>query len=151
MDARDEHWMREALRCARRAYELGEVPVGAVLVRDDALLGEGWNCPISTHDPTAHAEVMAMRHAANASANYRLPDTTLYVTIEPCTMCAGAMVHARVKRVVFGALEPKAGVMSSQARLLESPWFNHAVQVEGGVLEADCRALMQDFFRQRRS
>lgn len=148
--ARDEHWMREALRCAVHARELGEVPVGAVVVRDDVLLAEGWNCPISACDPTAHAEVMALRSAARALGNYRLPGVTLYVTIEPCTMCVGAIVHARTGRLVFGAAEPRAGVIASQARLLESPWFNHRVPVTAGILADECRQLMQDFFRERR-
>lgn len=146
----DTDWMYEALRCAERARAAGEVPVGAVLVRGDDCLGEGWNCPIGSHDPTAHAEVMALRDAASRLGNYRLPGSTLYVTIEPCTLCVGALVHARVERLVFGATEPKAGVVISQARLLESPWFNHRIAVTGGVLEVECRALMQDFFRQRR-
>lgn len=142
--------MREALRCARQARDAGEVPVGAVLVCDDAIIGEGWNRPISSHDPTAHAEVIALRDAAQRCQNYRLPDATLYVTIEPCTMCVGALVHARVRRVVFGATEPKAGVVASRAAMFESGWFNHRVQVQGGVLAAECRELMQDFFQARR-
>ena len=150
MSARDEHWMREALRCARQARDAGEVPVGAVLVRDDALIGEGYNCPIVSQDPTAHAEVVALRDAARRSSNYRLANSTLYVTIEPCTLCVGALVHARVDRVVFGATEPKAGVAVSQATLFEAPWFNHRITVHGGVLADECRALMQDFFQQRR-
>ncbi len=142
--------MREALRCAQRAQVLGEVPVGAVAVLDGALVGEGWNCPISQCDPTAHAEVMALRAAARQLGNYRLPGVTLYVTIEPCTLCVGAMVHARVARLVYGAPEPKAGVVASRTQLLSADWFNHRVAVTGGVLADDCRALMQDFFRSRR-
>ena len=150
MNARDEHWMREALRCAKQARDAGEVPVGAVLVCNDEMIGQGWNCPISRHDPTAHAEVMALRDAAQRSQNYRLPNATLYVTIEPCTMCVGALVHARVARLVYGSNEPKAGVVASQTHLLESAWFNHRVQVQGGVLAEECRSLMQDFFQARR-
>jgi tRNA(Arg) A34 adenosine deaminase TadA len=142
--------MREALRCAHQARDAGEVPVGAVIVRNDELIGEGYNCPIGRHDPTAHAEVMALRDAAHRSSNYRLAGSTLYVTIEPCTLCVGALVHARVARLVYGATEPKAGVVASQAAMLDAPWFNHKVAVQGGVLADECRALMQDFFQQRR-
>ena len=150
MNARDQHWMHEALLQAGKARDAGEVPVGAVLVRDDQLIGEGYNCPITTNDPTAHAEIMALRDAARRCGNYRLPGSTLYVTIEPCTMCVGALVHARVARVVFGATEPKAGVLSSRAQLAASPWFNHRIVVEAGVLADKCRSLMQDFFQSRR-
>lgn len=150
MPSIDEHWMREALRRADRAAALGEVPVGAVLVQDDRLLGAGWNCPIGQCDPSAHAEVMALRDAGRRLGNYRFPGSTLYVTIEPCTLCAGALVHARVARLVFGASEPKAGVVASRAQLLQAPWFNHTVAVTGGVLAGDCAERMQAFFRARR-
>lgn len=142
--------MREALQLAQQAAAVGEVPVGAVLVRDDAIIGRGYNSPISGSDPSAHAEIQAIRNAALAVGNYRLPDTTLYVTIEPCTMCVGAIVHARVGRVVFGATEPKAGVAMSNDCLFDSPYFNHRVSVEGGVLAEECASLMSDFFRRRR-
>lgn len=146
----DVDFMREALQLARRAADAGEVPVGAVLVRHGEIIGRGFNCPVSQSDPSAHAEIQALRDAAQRVDNYRLPDTTLYVTIEPCTMCAGALVHARVGRLVYGAAEPKAGVAGSQCKLFESPYFNHRVSVQGGVLAQECAELMSDFFRQRR-
>jgi tRNA(adenine34) deaminase len=146
-----EDFMREALAEARRALAAGEVAVGAVVVADGLVVGRGYNQPIGAHDPTAHAEVVALRDAARALGNYRLVGSTLYVTIEPCLMCVGAMVHARVATVVFGAPEPKAGALQSacQAHLL--PSLNHRLDVVGGVLEDDCRAVIQDFFRQRRA
>ncbi len=147
----DEYWMSRALRLAERAAAAGEVPVGAVLVRDGKLLGEGWNQPISRCDPTAHAEIVALRAAAAAEGNYRLPGSRLYVTIEPCTMCAGALVHARVGSVIYAATEPKAGAVVSQSRVFEQPNLNHQVLCRGGVLEAQARELMQDFFRHRRA
>lgn len=146
----DEVFMQRALALARRGAECGEVPVGAVVVQAGEIIGEGYNCPVTTADPTAHAEVVALRAAAARVGNYRLPDTTLYVTIEPCTMCAGAIVHARVGRVVYGATEPKAGAVISQARLFDSPQFNHRVAYEGGVLADDCSECLKVFFRQRR-
>jgi tRNA(adenine34) deaminase len=142
--------MRRALALARRAAEAGEVPVGAVLVKDDAIVGEGWNHPISAHDPTAHAEIGALRAGAAALGNYRLIDTTLYVTLEPCVMCAGAIVHARVKRLVFGAPDPKTGAAGSVFDVFGSGKVNHVVQVDGGVLAEECGRLLTDFFRQRR-
>jgi tRNA(adenine34) deaminase len=126
------------------------VPVGAVLVRGDEVLAEGFNCPIGSHDPTAHAEIVVLREAAKKIGNYRLPGTTLYVTIEPCAMCVGAMIHARVERVVFGAPEPRAGAVVSSQRLLDATHFNHRVVYEGGVLADDCSAIMQQFFRAKR-
>ena len=146
----DLHWMQHAIDLARRAEALGEVPVGAVVVRDGAVLGEGWNSPISGHDPTAHAEIVALRAAARAAGNYRLPGTTLYVTLEPCLMCTGAMVHARVERLVFGAYDPKRGAAGSQFDAFSAPGLNHRVKVQGGVLAEDCMQLLQAFFRQRR-
>ncbi|MCC7516689.1 MAG: tRNA adenosine(34) deaminase TadA [Pseudomonadales bacterium] len=146
----DEQFMTRALQLAQHAAACGEVPVGAVLVRNGEVIGEGYNCPISTQDPTAHAEIVALRAAAKYADNYRLPDTTLYVTIEPCTMCAGALVHARVARVVYGALEPKAGVAESNLSLFAAPHFNHKVQCESGVLRDECAALISQFFRSRR-
>lgn len=142
--------MQRALALAQQAAAKGEVPVGAVLVREGAVIGEGFNCPISSNDPTAHAEVMALRDAAKRLGNYRLPNTTLYVTVEPCAMCAGALVHARVARVVYGTSEPKAGVADSHLSLFAAPHFNHRVCCEGGVLQEACAAVMQDFFRSRR-
>jgi len=147
---RDAHWMRYALELAERAAAEGEVPVGAVVVLDDKVIGEGWNRPISSDDPTAHAEIVALRAAAQAMGNYRLPKTTLYVTLEPCVMCAGAMVHARVARLVFGAFDPKAGAAGSVFDILGSERLNHRVAVEGGLLAEECGARLQAFFRERR-
>ena len=143
--------MQCALALARRAEEAGEVPVGAVVVNGDELAGEGWNCPVSDHDPTAHAEIVALRRAAEKSHNYRLTGHTLYVTLEPCIMCAGAIIHARIERVVFGALDPKAGAVSSVYDVLSVPRLNHAVICEGGILEQECGELLRGFFRKRRS
>ncbi len=145
-----EKWMRRALALANRAANEGEVPVGAVVVRDDQLLGEGWNQVIAARDPTAHAEIVALRDAASSVGNYRLPGATLYVTLEPCTMCAGAMVHARITQLVFGAEEPKAGVICSTCSLLDEPWFNHKVSWQGGVLAPDSSSRLQAFFQARR-
>jgi len=142
--------MRRALDLAHTAERDGEVPVGAVIVLDGVVVGEGWNQPIGAHDPTAHAEIVAIRAAARQLRNYRLTGTTLYVTIEPCQMCVGAMVHARVARVVFGALEPKAGALESAMRAHEHPSLNHRMAASGGVLEAECRAVLQAFFAERR-
>jgi tRNA(adenine34) deaminase len=147
----DIHWMRRALALAQAAGEAGEVPVGAVLVRSGHLLGEGGNRPLSASDPTAHAEVCALRSAAAAVGNYRLPGSTLYVTVEPCAMCAGALVHARVERLVFAAREPKAGVVLSNLQLLDAPFLNHRVRWEEGPLHDEAAALMQAFFRRRRA
>lgn len=146
----DEEWMRQALELARRAEAQGEVPVGAVLVKDDALIAQGWNQPISACDPTAHAEVIALRAGAKLFDNYRLTGTTLYVTLEPCAMCVGALVHARVARVVYGAADPKSGAVSSALSLGECEKFNHRIQWRPGVLAPECGALLQAFFRQRR-
>lgn len=146
----DEDWMRRALALAEQAAEAGEVPVGAVLVRDDVVLGEGYNQPILAHDPTSHAEVMALRDAARTEQNYRLPGSTLYVTLEPCTMCFGALVHARVSRLVFAASEPRAGVCVSQLQLPEVSFYNHKVLVEGGLLAEESTALLKGFFARRR-
>ena len=148
--AEHEQWMRRALALADRASNEGEVPVGAVVVRDGELLGEGWNQVIAARDPTAHAEIVALRDAARVVGNYRLPGATLYVTLEPCTMCAGAMVHARVTDLVFAAEEPRAGVVCSTCSLLDEPWYNHKVSWQGGVLAADSSARLQAFFRARR-
>jgi tRNA(adenine34) deaminase len=147
----DEQWMRRALELAAHAEVAGEVPVGAILVRDDEAVGEGWNCPIGESDPSAHAEIRALRAAAAATANYRLVGTTLYVTMEPCAMCAGALVHARVSRLVYGAADPRAGAAGSVFDIVRSAALNHRLEVAGGVLEPDCRAIVQAFFRSRRS
>jgi len=143
--------MRRALVLARQGEALGEVPVGAVVVADGEVIGEGFNCPISRHDPTAHAEVMALRDAASRIANYRLENTTLYVTLEPCTMCVGALVHARVGRVVFAAAEPKAGSLVSARRQLESGYYNHVFRFEGGLLADEAGEMLSGFFRRRRA
>jgi tRNA(adenine34) deaminase len=143
-------YMRVALEEAIRAREGGEVPVGAVVVLDGEVVGAGCNQPIAAQDPTAHAEINALRAAARKVGNYRLTGATLYVTIEPCLMCVGAMIHARIGLVVYGAPEPRAGALESAARAHETPGLNHRLEVLGGVLEADCRAIMQDFFRERR-
>lgn len=143
--------MQRALILAREGEQLGEVPVGAVLVREGEIIGEGFNAPISRHDPTAHAEVMALRAAATSTGNYRLDNTILYVTLEPCTMCVGALVHARVARVVFAASEPKAGSLVSARRQLDSGYYNHVFQFQGGLLADEAGAMLSDFFRRRRA
>ncbi len=142
--------MRCALVLARRAEAAGEVPVGALLVRGGEVVGEGGNGPIGAHDPTAHAEIVALRDAGQRLGNYRLVDTTLYVTLEPCAMCAGAIVHARVGRVVFGAFDPKGGAAGSVFDVLGSDRLNHRVELTAGVLAAECGTLLSDFFRARR-
>ena len=149
-EAQDEKWMREALLLARQAEAAGEVPVGAVLVKDGALLGSGWNQSIGAHDPTAHAEVMALRAAAKSVGNYRLTGSTLYVTLEPCAMCAGAMVHARVARLVYGAADPKTGAAGSVFDLTRTDKLNHRLEVVGGVLADECGGLLREFFSRRR-
>ncbi len=149
--AADERWMREALAEARLARGRGEVPVGAVVVLEGAVVGRGSNQPIHATDPTAHAEIVALRDAARALGNYRLSGAALYVTVEPCLMCAGALVHARISRLVFGAAEPKAGAVRSTMRALDHPALNHRVEVAGGVLEPECTELIQTFFAERRA
>jgi tRNA(adenine34) deaminase len=146
----DAHFMRAALERARAAAAADEVPVGAVLVRDEAIIAGGENRPIAARDPTAHAEIEALRAAARALDSYRLPDTTLYVTLEPCPMCAAALVHARVRRVVFGAFDPRAGGAGSAIDIFKLEGLNHRVDVFGGVLEAQCSALLEQFFADRR-
>ena len=143
--------MRYALDLAGRAGEQDEVPVGAVIIQDDKVIGEGWNRPISTNDPTAHAEVVAMRAAAQQLGNYRLSGSTLYVTLEPCLMCAGAMIHARIGRLVFAAYDPKRGAVNSTMHAFDTPGLNHRLDVCGGVLEQDCADRLLRFFRARRS
>lgn len=147
----DEQWMRYALNRARQAAERDEVPVGAVLVKDGELVAEGFNQPIGAIDPTAHAEMVVLRRGAETLGNYRLTGTTLYVTIEPCLMCVGAMVHARIARLVYGTPEPKAGAIESAMKALDHPNLNHRFEVTAGVLADDCREVMQAFFRQRRA
>ena len=149
-DDGDHAWMSEALMLAKRAATDGEVPVGAVIVKDSKIIGRGWNQNIGLNDPTAHAEIMAMREAGRALANYRLPECTLYVTLEPCLMCAGAMIHARLERIVFAATDPKTGAAGGKFDLLSNPAHNHAPIVTGGCLADECSALLKDFFRQRR-
>ncbi|NKI16934.1 tRNA adenosine(34) deaminase TadA [Spongiibacter sp. KMU-166] len=146
----DEYWMGLALEQARQADNADEVPVGAVIVRDGAILGQGFNQPISAADPTAHAEVVALRAAAQAVNNYRLPGAVLYVTLEPCAMCAGAIIHSRIERVVFAASEPKAGAVCSHLRLFEQPQMNHHVSWQQGVMETESADLIQGFFARRR-
>jgi len=146
----DEAWMRHALRLAQWAEQQGEVPVGALLVKEDRCIAEGWNTPIATHDPTAHAELVAIRKAGLALANYRLSDTTLYVTLEPCVMCMGAISHARIKRLVFGAFDAKRGAVCNALNLSDAEFLNHHTYWDGGVLAEACGDLLRDFFRARR-
>lgn len=146
----DERYMRLAIEQARLARAAGEVPVGAVVVRAGEVIGAGWNRPISTHDPTAHAEVMALREAARRLGNYRLPGCSLYVTLEPCTLCTGAIFHARIARVVYGARDPKTGMAGSVLDLYAEPRLNHHAEIIGGLLAAECGALVSEFFAQRR-
>ncbi len=147
----DTDHMQRALALARAAAERGEVPVGAIVVRGEQTLGEGANCPIERRDPTAHAEIEALRAAAARDGDYRLPGTTLYVTLEPCIMCAAAIVHARVERVVFGAWDPKAGAAGSIVDVFSIPQLNHRVDVFGGVLADECGATLRQFFAERRA
>lgn len=146
----DEYWMTQALAEAETAAGHGEVPVGAVLVLDDELIGAGWNQPIGRHDPSAHAEVMALRAAGERLGNYRLAQAALYVTLEPCLMCVGALVHARVARVVYGAADPKSGAVDTCCRGFELPGLNHRVAVTAGVMQDECGELLRRFFRARR-
>jgi tRNA(adenine34) deaminase len=147
----DRHWIKEAIVLAKQAADDGEVPVGALVVRNGNIIGRGWNQNIGLNDPTAHAEIMAMREAGNSQANHRLPGCTLYVTLEPCVMCAGAMIHARLERIVFAATDPKTGAAGGKFDLLGNPAHNHAPVVNGGCLAEECSALLKDFFRLRRS
>lgn len=147
----DKFWIRHALILAERAEAEGEVPVGAVLVLNDEIIGEGWNCSIGHHDPTAHAEVMALRHGGRHLGNYRLLNTSLYVTLEPCMMCVGALIHARINRLVFGARDKKIGAAGSLLNMLRHTDINHQIMLTGGVLEQACSANLSVFFRQRRA
>jgi tRNA(adenine34) deaminase len=149
-DEIDEAWMRYAIRLAQRAEALGEVPVGALLVKGEHCISEGWNSVIDSHDPTAHAEIVALRKAGKRIENYRLIDTTLYVTLEPCVMCMGAISHARIKRLVFGAFDEKRGAVCHALQLTDASFLNHRVDWTGGVLQTDCSMLLKDFFRARR-
>jgi len=146
----DELWMEEALRSAQRALEAGEVPVGAVVVCESRIVGRGWNRNITDFDPTAHAEIIALREAGATVGNHRLEDCDLFATIEPCAMCAGAMVHARIKRLVYGADDPKSGAVQSVMQVLKHPQLNHRMEVRGGVLAGLCAEVLQEFFRNRR-
>ncbi len=149
--SRDQEFMRLALALAAEGAAMGEVPVGAVLVQHGQVIGQGFNRPIVDSDPSAHAEMVAIRAAARAACNYRLPGSTLYVTLEPCSMYAGLIVHSRVARVVFGALEPKAGIVQSQGQFFGQGFLNHRVMVEGGVLAQECGQILSDFFKARRA
>jgi tRNA(adenine34) deaminase len=146
----DVAFMREALALAQRAWDLGEVPVGAIVVKDGVIIGRGFNQPITSNDPTTHAEIVALRDAAHHLKNYRLVDCELYVTLEPCMMCVGAMFHSRIKRVVFGAMEPKTGVCGSVVNLTTEEKLNHHAVFEGGVLADECGAMLKAFFAERR-
>ena len=146
----DTHWMKKALELAQKAEEAGEVPVGAVIIKDNQLIAEGWNQPITSNDATSHAEIMAMREAGKKLNNYRLVDTVMYVTLEPCSMCVGAMIHARVGKVVFGAAEPRTGALGGAFNLLEANEHNHFFEVESGVMAEESRDLLQRFFQSRR-
>jgi len=150
MQLSDEYWMQQAIELARKAASEDEVPVGAVLVKDSQFISNGWNQSIQNHDPSAHAEMVALRNAGKELKNYRLIGSTLYVTLEPCSMCVGAMIHARVNRLVFGAYDAKTGAAGSAINLINEQAHNHKIEVHGGVLEEDCKKLLQDFFRQKR-
>ncbi len=145
-----ELWMREALVEARKAAAAGEIPIGAVLLVNGKIIARGHNHAIGLNDPTAHAEIQALRHGAHAMRNYRIPGSTLIVTVEPCAMCAGAMIHARVEEVVFGAPDPKGGAICSHFQLAQAPQLNHRMEVTGGVLEEECAGLLREFFAARR-
>jgi len=149
-DSFDQKWMKHALKLAERSRDENEVPVGAVLIKGNELIAEGWNQPIADHDATAHAEILSIRSAGKVLENYRLPDTTLYVTLEPCTMCAGAIIHSRIKRVVFGAPDPRTGTAGSAIDLFSQNYHNHQVEVEGGVMKEECGQILKDFFKERR-
>lgn len=150
MSEADSLFMSRALELAREAEAAGEVPVGAVIVKDGVIVGEGWNRPISTNDPTAHAEIIALRAAAQNLCSYRLLDTTLYVTLEPCAMCAGAMVHSRVKRLVYAATDPRAGAAGSVFNIVQHSALNHRLEIVPGVMAEECGAVLRGFFAARR-
>ena len=146
----DAYWMKQALALAQKAWEQGEVPVGAILVLDDEVIGQGWNRPITRHDPTAHAEIMALQQGGQIGQNYRLLNATLYVTLEPCVMCAGAMVHSRIKRLVYGASDLKTGAAGSLLDVLRHPGMNHQIEITAGVMANECSEMLSQFFQQRR-
>lgn len=146
----DETWMRVAISLAEKAESMGEVPVGAVVVANNQIIGQGFNQPIRANDPCAHAEILAIRQAASHINNYRLVKTTLYVTLEPCVMCAGAMIHARIERLMFGAFDPKSGAAGSVLDLMQVPSLNHRIVAQGGLLEESCGDLLRSFFRKKR-
>lgn len=147
----DEKWMRFAIKEANIAKDKGEVPVGSIIIQNNQIIAKAHNCPISKNDPTAHAEIEVLRKAGKKLLNYRLPKTTLYVTLEPCAMCVGAMVHARIERVVFGAIDPKSGVCGSTIDLSSESIFNHQISISGGVLEHECKNILQSFFKLKRN
>ena len=146
----DEEWMQHAFQLAKKSKEHDEVPVGAIVVYEDEIIGKGWNQPILSHDPTAHAEMMALRNAGEKIGNYRLPKSTMYVTLEPCVMCAGAIVHARIARLVYAVDDEKTGACGSVFNVVQTDKLNHRVRIEKGVLEKECRTLIQDFFKEKR-
>ncbi len=146
----DAYWMKQALALAQKAWVQGEVPVGAILVLDDEVIGQGWNRPITRHDPTAHAEIMALQQGGQIVQNYRLLNATLYVTLEPCVMCAGAMVHSRIKRLVYGASDLKTGAAGSLLDVLRHPGMNHQIEITAGVMANECSEMLSQFFQQRR-
>ena len=146
----DAYWMKQALALAQKAWEQGEVPVGAILVLDDEVIGQGWKRPITRHDPTAHAEIMALQQGGQIVQNYRLLNATLYVTLEPCVMCAGAMVHSRIKRLVYGASDLKTGAAGSLLDVLRHPGMNHQIEITAGVMANECSEMLSQFFQQRR-
>lgn len=150
MGMSDEHWMREAIALAARAESEGEVPVGAIVIRNDEIIGRGWNRTITLSDPSAHAEVVALREAGSEVSNYRLSGCTLYVTLEPCAMCVGAMIHGRIERLVFGAADPKTGAAGGCFDLIGLPSHNHSIAVESGILADECGEQLRNFFRSRR-
>ncbi|MGG4664380.1 tRNA adenosine(34) deaminase TadA [Providencia vermicola] len=147
----DKYWMKQALELALKAQDVGEIPVGALLVKDNQLIASGWNRSILDHNPTAHAEIMALQQAGQTLSNYRLLDTTLYVTLEPCIMCAGAMIHSRIRRVVYGAKDFKTGACGSYINIMEQAGLNHYVEVTGGVLAEECSSMLSAFFKMRRT
>ncbi len=146
----DIKWMQHAIKLARHAESINEVPVGAVIVKNNKIIAEGWNQPITGNDPTAHAEIIALRAAAQSIDNYRIVDTTLYITLEPCAMCAGALIHARVSRVVFGASDPRTGAAGSVFDILNTTKLNHVIEITKGILEKDCAQLLKQFFKNKR-
>ena len=146
----DKEWMERAFELAQKAKESDEVPIGAVIVRENKIIGEGWNQPISSQDPTAHAEIIALRDAGNNICNYRLPNTTMYVTLEPCAMCAGAIIHARITKLIFAAADPKTGACGSIFNLLQTEELNHKVDITKGIMEYECCLLIRTFFKEKR-